>query len=50
MDAIESIEVSRDLELYNNQQKKIDEISKFQEKNPHVKRYSFSTDGYWYFA
>ncbi|WP_074389227.1 hypothetical protein [Streptococcus suis] len=32
MDAIESIEVSRDLELYNNQQKKIDEISKFQEK------------------
>ncbi|MEI4342457.1 hypothetical protein [Streptococcus suis] len=32
MDAIESIEVSRDLELYNNQQKKIDEIEKFQEK------------------
>lgn len=31
-DAIEKIEVSRDLELYNNQQKKIERVEKLQEE------------------
>ena len=46
-DAIEKIEVSRDLELYNNQQKKIERVEKLQEELHKLSMLGLLTVEFW---